>query len=147
MKTGIVYYSKHHGNTRRVLDAIAAECGVTLIDATGPHAGDLSGYDLIGFASGIYFSKFHSSVLRFAQRHLPEGRPVFFLYTCGADKAGYTDAIRRVVSQKSAEVLGSFGCLGFDTFGPFRLVGGIAKGHPDQSDLRDAVQFYRGIAK
>ena len=34
MKTAIVYYSKHHGNTKKLLDAIAAENEVTLIDVT-----------------------------------------------------------------------------------------------------------------
>ena len=40
-------------------------------------------------------------------------------------------------------VLGEFSCKGYDTFGPFRLVGGIAKGHPDAADLEDARRFYR----
>ena len=29
-----IYYSKHHGNTKKLLDAIAAENEVTLIDVT-----------------------------------------------------------------------------------------------------------------
>ena len=40
-------------------------------------------------------------------------------------------------------MLGTFGCKGYDTFGPFRLVGGIAKGHPDEQDLNNARAFYR----
>ena len=32
MSTAIVYYSKHHGNTRKLLDAIAEKNDVTLID-------------------------------------------------------------------------------------------------------------------
>ena len=93
MKTAIIYCSRHHGNTKQVLDAIAGAAGnVTLIDAQAPAETDLSGYDLIGFASGIYFSKFHKTVLAFAQEHLPENKPVFFLYTCGAEKSGYTKA-------------------------------------------------------
>ena len=31
--------------------------------------------------------------------------------------------------------------------GPFKLVGGIAKGHPDHKDLADAVIFYKGIIR
>ena len=34
---------------------------------------------------------------------------------------------------------------GCDTFGPFRLVGGTAKGHPDARDPEHARRFYRGI--
>ena len=32
MKTAIVYYSAHHGNTKKLLDAIAVKNAVTLID-------------------------------------------------------------------------------------------------------------------
>ena len=54
MKTAIVYYSKHHGNTKKLLDAIAEKHPVTLIDVTKQPDADLSGYDRVGFASGIY---------------------------------------------------------------------------------------------
>ena len=33
------------------------------------------------------------------------------------------------------------GKMGYDTFGPFKLVGGIAKGHPDEDDIKNAVEF------
>lgn len=31
--------------------------------------------------------------------------------------------------------------------GPFKLVGGIAKGHPNDQDQEDAVEFYKGIIR
>ena len=148
MKNAIIYCSRHHGNTKQVLDAIAGAAGnVTLIDAQAPAETDLSGYDLIGFASGIYFSKFHKTVLAFAQEHLPENKPVFFLYTCGAEKSGYTKAIAEIAGGKHARVLGEYGCLGYDTYGPFKLVGGIAKGHPDSGELAGAVSFFHDILR
>ncbi len=146
MKTAVVYYSRHHGNTKKVLDAIAQHYDLTLIDALEAKDTDLSGYDLIGFASGIYYSKFHKSVLQFAKDHLPQNKNVFFLYTCGAKKDSYTDAIASAIDGKGAAILGSFGCLGFDTFGPFKLIGGIAKGRPNEEDLADAVKFFEGIS-
>ena len=147
MKTAIIYYSKHHGNTKKLLDAISAYAEITLIDASQTQRADLSGYDLIGFASGIYYSKFHKTVLQFAGQNLPEGKNVFFLYTYGAEKKGYTEAIGRAVTAKGAQVLGEYGCLGFNTFGPFKLIGGMAKGHPNADDLSGAVTFFEKIAK
>ena len=145
MKTAIVYYSKHHGNTKKLIDAIAAQHDVTAIDATEVKTADLSGYDMVGFASGIYYSKFHKSVLEFAEQNLPDGKPVFFLYTYGAEKKGYTKAITEAVSKHNAQIVGEYGCFGFNTFGPFKLIGGIAKGHPDQADLDGAIQFYMSL--
>ena len=54
MKTAICYYSRHHGNTRQVLEAMAREGDVELIDVTTRQTVRLERYDCIGFASGIY---------------------------------------------------------------------------------------------
>ena len=62
MKTAIVYASVHHGNTKKIIDEIAKTNDVELIDATQTVEKDLSEYDLIGFASGVYGGKFHQSV-------------------------------------------------------------------------------------
>ena len=58
MKTAIVYASTHHGNTKKLLDAIAAAYEVDLIDAVKIPEKDLNRYDRIGFAissGGIEF--------------------------------------------------------------------------------------------
>ena len=51
------------------------------------------------------------------------------------------------VKGKNATVVGKFTCHGYNTFGPFKLVGGTSKGHPDDDDLKDAVEFYRGLIR
>ena len=145
MKTAICYYSRHHGNTRKVLEAMAQGNDIDLIDVTARVAVHLEEYDCIGFASGIYYSKFHDTVVNFARKYLPRGKDVFFVYTCGAK--GYTKAIAEVVGEKDARILGEYGCRGFDTFGPFKLIGGIAKGHPNEADLERARAFYQSICR
>lgn len=143
MKTAIVYASIHHGNTKKILDAIAKECEVDLIDATQMKKKDLSAYDMIGFASGVYYSKFHQAVLNFATENLPQGKKVFFICTYGGK--GAFKSIKEAAAGKNAVVIGEFSCRGYDTFGPFKLVGGVAKGHPNEKDLADAVKFYKGL--
>lgn len=145
MKTAIVYYSRHHENTKKLLDAIAEKYEVTLIDITANPSPNLSEYDRIGFASGIYYSKFHKTLLKFASEQLPENKKVFFLYTFGAEKASYTKAITEAVQKRNAKIFGEYGCFGFNTFGPFKLIGGMAKGHPDQTEIADAVKFYENL--
>ena len=145
MKTAICYYSRHHGNTRNVLEAMAEEGGIELIDVTTRQAVRLDGYDAVGFASGIYFGTFHESVTAFARQYLPAGKPVFFVYTYGGAKGTGARALAKIADEKGCPVLGEFACKGHDTFGPFKLVGGVAKGHPDDRDLRRARDFYRGL--
>jgi len=145
MKTAIVYYSAHHGNTKKLLDAIAKQGDVTLIEASGGQQTDLSIFDLIGFASGIYYAKYHDSVLQFAKKNLPHGKKVFLVYTCGTNRKTYTVAIEKIFDSKDAHMLGAYDCPGFDTFGPFKLIGGIAKGRPNDDDIAGAVKFFSKI--
>lgn len=145
MKTAICYLSCHHGNTRKVAEAIAEAGGVDLIDVRTRQAVRLEEYDCIGLASGIYGFEVHQSVVDFARQYLPAGKPVFFVYTCGGAKGNGTKRLRRIAAEKGCPVLGEFSCKGYDTFGPFRLVGGLAKGHPNGQDLERAREFYRSL--
>ena len=145
MSTAIVYYSKHHGNTKKLLDAIAEKHPVTLIDVTAQPDADLSGYERIGFASGIYYSAFAKQIISFANAHLPERKDVFYIYTHGAPKGDFLKAMREIADKKHCREIGEYRCQGFDTFGPFKLVGGIAKGHPTEEEIEGAVTYYQQL--
>ena len=47
-RTLILYASTHHGNTRRLAEAMAEAAGAELCDLLHDPLPDLSGYDLIG---------------------------------------------------------------------------------------------------
>ena len=87
MRKAIVYASVHHGNTEKLVKGIAEECQVDLIDAVKQPDADLSSYDMIGFASGIYFSKFHQSILEFAEKNLPDDKKIFLICTYGGSRS------------------------------------------------------------
>ena len=143
MRKAIIYASVHHGNTEKLVKSIAEECQVDLIDAVKQIDIDLSGYDMIGFASGIYYSKFHQSILKFSEENLSADKKVFLICTYGG--SANFKSIEQILNKKHASVVGKFGCKGYDTFGPFKLVGGIAKGHPDEEDMKNAVDFVKGL--
>lgn len=148
MKTAILLHSSHHGNTRKLVDAIKeADPSVTVIDINETDAADLSGYDTIGIASGIYGANFSKKIQSFAEANLPEGKNVFFLYTSSMNLKSFTKSIRKITDAKGAKVLGQYGCTGYDTVGPFRIVGGVGKGHPDEKEIAYAVKFYQGLSK
>ena len=147
MKTVIVYYSKHHGNTKKLLDAIARTEDVTLLDVTENPSAHLSEFDRIGFASGIYFSAFAKQLIAFAEEHLPENKSVFYIYTHGAPKGNFLKEMRSIADRKHCKELGEYRCQGYDTFGPFKLVGGIAKGHPTDEEIAAAVEFYHTLGE
>ncbi len=146
MKIAIVYYSQHHGNTKKLLDAIKELYDVKLINVVECKNEDLSNYDVIGFASGIYFGKFSEKVMDFAKNNLPSNKQVFLIYTYGV-KGNYTKKIEQIITEKSCRLIGTYGCRGFDTFGPFKLIGGIAKGQGNESDVKGAIEFFRRIVE
>ena len=53
MKIAIIFASVHHGNTRQIVEQIARNNDVDLIDATQVKEKDLSEYDRIGVASDL----------------------------------------------------------------------------------------------
>lgn len=70
---------------------------------------------------------------------------MFFIYTHGAPVGGFLKGIRAIADKKRCREIGAYHCLGFDTFGPFKLVGGVAKGHPTEEEIKGAVAFYQGL--
>lgn len=144
MKSIIVTASVHHGNTKKVVDAIAKEFEVDLVDAVEVKEKDLSEYDLIGFASGVYGFNLHRSIIDFASANLPANKRIFLLTTSAMNK-DFSQSFMQAIEGKNATVVGKFSCHGYNTFGPFKLVGGTSKGHPDDKDIASAIEFYRGL--
>ena len=141
----IIYASTHHGNTRKLVEAIAETYHIPLIDATQQKQADLSGYDLIGFASGIDFGRFYAPVETFLQDNLPEGKQVFFLYTCARPGNRFTQTIQAEARKKNARILGEYGCRGYNTYGPWKWIGGMNRNHPSQQELQQALHFFASL--
>ena len=151
LKTLILYCSKSHGNTKKLVDAIvAAHPEVDTIDATKlgkDELPDFSKYELIGLASGIYYAKFDKSVTNTAAKCLRDGDFVFALMTYGGRNEGYTQSINDVCRLYRATYVGGYGCNGYNTSGPFKLVGGIGEKHPTEAEVQGAVDFYDELVK
>ena len=147
MKTIILYYSSHHGNTKKLVDAIAASDpeNVELLDVTKAGPKDLSGYEWIGVASGIYAGSFGKPLLKYMKENLPAGKNVFIIFTSAMNADGMSSSARKVIEEKGCLVMGQYNCPGFNTFGPFKLVGGTAKGHPTKEEIDGAVKFYKSL--
>lgn len=144
MKTLIVYASIHHGNTRRIVEKMAGPLRADLIDLTRGESPNPAGYGLIGLASGVYFHGFHRAVRRYGETApFRPGQRVFLASTCGAGHTDYSRRLRQTLERRGLAVLGSFQCRGYDTYGIFGLLGGVAKGRPDEEDLRQAALFAR----
>ena len=147
MKTAIIYLSMHHGNTKKLIDAIADGNDITLIDVSEKNEAALDEFDMLGIASGIAYGKYYPQIIKFIEKNLPENKKVFFIHTAGDPRENQNKAVLAIASARGCECLGTYFCKGFDTYGPFKLIGGIAKGHPDDGEISGAVDFFRSISK
>lgn len=77
MKTAIVYESWHHGNTKKLCEAIQKEYDVTLLNIKADDIA-LEEYALIGIASGVAYGKFYQEIEQVIKEKMPAGKNVFF---------------------------------------------------------------------
>lgn len=149
MKALVIYESVHHGNTKKIAEAISEALKARLERVGDARALELQEYGLVGFGSGIFFGRHHRRLLDFVGS-LPDerGKAAFLFSTAGTEGAEkYHAALRETVVAKGFRIVGEFSCPGHDTFGPFRLVGGLNKGRPDDRDVAAAVKFAKGIGR
>jgi flavodoxin len=145
MKTLIVYTSYHHGNTKKVVDAIAEVLKADVKDAKDCKPETLDGYDMVGLGSGIYGWKHDKIQFELVERVDGMGKKAFVFCTSGGGKDKSNRHMARALEKQGFEVLGSFACRGFCTWGPFKLLGGSGKGRPNDEDLKAAREFAKRI--
>jgi flavodoxin len=150
MKTAIIYYSYHHGNTKKVIDRMAGILGAKLMTPPEVDATKLAEYDLIGFGSGIYFSKPHKSLLDLVDS-LPsmKNKKAFIISTSGRGEKGMEKnhhGLKAKLEGKGFAIVGEYSCSAFDTFLFFRLMGGLNKGRPNEDDLKKAEEFAKKLS-
>lgn len=146
MKILAVVESAHQGNTMRVAEAMAEVAPVTIISVDDAAKYDFNDYDMVGFGSGIYYGKHSKKLISFVESLCDKPAFAFVFSTSGA---GSFDKNNRylidLLEKNNITVLGSFGCKGLDKFFAFKLLGGINKGHPDSTDLKNAQAFILNV--
>jgi len=148
MENLIIYISTHHGNTEKVAKTMAEILSAELVKAHDVDITALSKYDLIGFGSGMYSKKPHKDLLSLVDK-LPvlKNKKAFLFYTSGGDKSDSDRELRERLLARGFDIIGAFSCLGWDTWGPLIIFGGIHQGRPNKEDLEKARNFARDLLK
>ena len=152
VKSLVVVFSYHHKNTEKIANVIAKvlDAPVTTPQQVNPE--ELQEYSLVGFGSGIYSATFDRSVLDLVDK-LPQAnnRNAFIFSTYGAPAfianrefvEKNHEQTREKLRAKGYEVIGEFGCAGWNTNSFLKYFGGLNKGRPDAEDLKNAGAFAR----
>lgn len=141
-----VLESSHQENTKKIIDALQKVCPIDVVNSSEAMKINLRSYDLVGFASGIYYNK-HAKQIIALVKSLPI-LPVdaFIISTAGSKSIRRNHrALRKILLQKGVNIVGEFSCRGLDKFGPFKLLGGINKSRPNESDLKNAQDFMKKL--
>ena len=145
MKSLVVYASVSHGNTEKVAKAISEVLGADLMEAKSVDPAVINGYELIGFGSGIFYGKFHAGLLKLVETMPSSKSKAFIFSTSGYGTTDPHAKLWRILEPKGFTKAGDFACKAWDTWSPFKLVGGINKGRPNENDLKKAREFAKGL--
>jgi flavodoxin len=149
-KCSIILFSYHHNNTQKIADIMAGVLDAEIQKPEEVDANSVQGYALIGFGSGIYDSKHHTSLFKLMEK-LPQvsSKKAFIFSTCGVPAFGMNreymtknhSLLREKLQNKGYVVVDEFSCVGLNTNAFLRFTGGMNKGRPNAEDLKNAEQF------
>jgi flavodoxin len=150
VKTLVIVFSYHHGNTEKIARAMADVLGAPVKTPQQVTPEEIGESDLVGFGSGIYSATFDPSVLGIADR-LPQspGKKAYLFSTYGAPGfianrefiANNHAEMRKRLQARGYAVIGDFGCAGWNTNSFLKYFGGLNRGRPDANDLMNAEAF------
>jgi flavodoxin len=155
-KSLVIVFSYHHGNTEKIAHTIAKVLGAEVKLPQQVYPEELRQYDLIGFGSGIYSATFDPSVLTLADRlSYAAGKKAFLFSTYGAPAfianrefiEKNHEQIREKLQLKGYQVIGEFGCAGWNTNSFLKVFGGLNKGRPNAEDFANAEAFAREMMR
>jgi flavodoxin len=143
MKTIVICVSVHHGNTKKIADAIADVLHAQVCTPDKADAAMLDDCDLIGVGSGIYNGKHHQSLLDFVDTLPLLNKQAFVFSTRGGALDHNHEPLKQRLERKGLHIVAEFSCKGLDTSGVFNYIGGINNGRPNANDVHDAREFAR----
>jgi flavodoxin len=146
MKALIVYQSIHHNNTYQVAERMAGVLGARLVKPEELDLSRIGDYDLVGLGSGIYHGQHHIALRDLVKKMLTEKPIDFFVFsTSGTGKSKYNKELKELLVSRGHRVIGEFSCRGWDTYGPWKYLGGLSRKHPDKKDLIKAEEFAKNL--
>lgn len=143
----IFLFSYHHNNTKKICTAIAAKINAKIIDiGCDNNTIDMETFDVFGFGSGIDSGKHYPQLIDFAKK-IPnvKNKKAFIFSTSGIYSAKKMQndhkTLRNILESKGFEILGEFGCKGYNTNSILKRFGGMNKGRPNTEDIKNAEAF------
>ena len=142
----IIVYSYHHNNTMKIAEEFSKVLGAKVIQPEQVILDELEEYDLIGFGAGIDSGRHYKPLLDLADMLPVLNKKQAFIFSTSAmlgdaKVAKDHSMLRQKLQSKGYTIIGEFSCKGFNTNSFLKYIGGMNKGKPDSSDLKNAQEF------
>ena len=138
-------------NTKLLLDNSTKKFpNIEIIPLPNEEKIDVSAYDLIGFASGIYYWDFGKEIYKHIEKIKGlEGKNIFVLYTAGSPKEGHSLKPKDAIEKKGGKLVAGFGCRGSSKGGIGGFFSGLfgVKERPDENDFKECETFIDNTMK
>lgn len=142
----IIVYSYHHNNTMKVAEEFSKVLGAKVIRPEQVILDELEAYNLIGFGAGIDSGRHYKPLLDLADMLPVVNKKQAFIFSTSAilgdaKVAKDHSMLRQKLQSKGYTIIGEFSCKGYNTNSFLKYIGGMNKGNPDSSDLKNAQEF------
>ena len=145
----IFYYSYSSMSTQKLVQGVQkAYPNIEILLLPSEEKNDVSAYDYVGFASGIYAWDFGKPVYQKIEKLVGlEGKKCFSLCSSGSASEKYVYYPKGAIEKKGGKFINGFGCQGKSNYFPLNLIGGIHVDKPDENDIKGAVDFLKKLVE
>jgi len=147
IKVLLICVSVHQGNTFKIAKAMGETLNARVVEPESVNPEELTGYDLIGFGSGIYNQKHHQRIFDFIDKLSVQDHKKAFVFstnTFGLKKLN--EPLKLKLIEKGFTIIDEFSCRGFINYGFIKyLFGGLSKNRPNNNDLINAQYFSKKL--
>ena len=144
-KIVIFYYSYSAMSTEKLVKGIQNSFpNIEILLLPSEEKNDVSSYDYIGFASGIYAWDFGKPIYEKLEKLKGlEGKKCFSLCTSTAGNEKYVLYPKESIEKKGGKFIGGWGCPGKAVFFPLNLFGGVNKVRPNDDDIKTGSEYLK----
>ena len=140
-KKVLIFCSSYHtSSTLSLLQGIQAlkpKYEVKIIHLeTNASIPNISEYDFIGFASGIYYGKSSEKIYSLMEKLNIANKSCFSMITAGYPSNSYKNVLQDTIKNKRGIFLGGYICKGHDL-----MMGDLNPGHPNNIEKSEAKEF------
>ena len=136
---------KNTQNTLKLLKTLQSTVKFDLIEIEKVKEEELTKYDIVGFASGIYYGRFAKKIINFILDSKLKNLNVILLSTAGGSSKIPHKKMKELLKAKNWNYISDFSTQAIDKFGPLKLFGGLNKDRPTKEEIDSAKKWINSI--